>query len=201
VLTSDLAEAIGLEGKKGVRVTQVIADSAAARAGVKVGDIFFKLDGQVIAASTTSDEELFQNLIREYKADTEVELAGIRDGQPLKLTAKLGRQPKPNADLDEYKDDQFEFKARELSFNDRVADTSLADVKGVRIVTVQSAGWAALAGLSSGDTLLSIDGKPTDSITALKTILTHLRDTKPRRVELFIKRGIRTQFLELEPQW
>jgi serine protease Do len=201
VLTSELAEALGLEGRKGVRVTQVVPDSAASRAGAKVGDVFLKLDGRVIAASTPSDEELFDNLIREYKVDSEAELAGVRAGQPLKLTAKLGRQPKPNSDLDEYKDEQFEFNARELSFNDRVSDESLAEVKGVRIVTVPSAGWAALAGLSSGDTLLAIDGQPTDSIATLKKILAQVRDSKPRRVTLFVKRGIRTQFLELEPKW
>jgi serine protease Do len=201
VLTSELAEALGLEGKKGVRVTQVVPDSAASRAGVKVGDVFLKLDGRVIAASTPSDEELFDNLIREYKVDSEAELEGVRAGAPLKLTAKLGRQPKPNSDLDEYKDEQFEFNARELSFNDRLNDESLAEVKGVRIITVQSAGWAALAGLSSGDTLLAIDGRPTDSIAALKKVLAQVRDTKPRRVTLFVKRGIRTQFLELEPKW
>ncbi len=201
VLTAELAEALGLEGKKGVRVTQVVADSPADRAGIKVGDVFLKLDGQVIAASTLSDEELFSNLIREYKVDSEVELAGVRGGEPLKLTPKLGRQPKPNSDLDEYKDDQFEFKARELSFYDRLSDQSIADVKGVRIISVQNAGWAALAGLSSGDTLVAIDGQPTDGIGALKKILAQLRESRPRRVMLFIKRGIRTQYLELEPKW
>jgi serine protease Do len=201
VLTSELAEALGLEGKKGVRVTRVVPDSAASRAGAKAGDVFLKLDGRIIAASTLSDEELFDNLIREYKADSEVELQGVRAGEPLKLTAKLGRQPKPNSDLDEYKDEQFEFNARELSFNDRLSDEALAGVKGVRVVTVQGAGWAALAGLASGDTLLTIDGQPTDSIAALKKILAQVREAKPRRVTLFVKRGIRTQFLELEPKW
>jgi len=125
----------------------------------------------------------------------------MRANEPLKITVKLGRQPKPNSDLDEFKDDQFEFKARDISFNDRISDKSIGEVKGVRIVTVQNAGWAALAGLSSGDTLLSVDGQPTETIAALKKILTKVRDSKPRRVMLFIKRGIRTQFLELEPRW
>src|SRR6185295_13080702 len=55
VLTADLAEALGLEGKKGVRVTLVLPDSPAKKEGIEVGDIFLKLDGQVIAASTPSD--------------------------------------------------------------------------------------------------------------------------------------------------
>ena len=201
VLTSDLAEALGLEGKKGVRVTQIISDSPAEKAGVKVGDIFLKLDGQVIPASTLSDQELFDNLIRQYKVGGDAELLGLRAGQPLQVTAKLGKQPKPSAELDEYKDDLFEFKARDLSLADRV-DARLSDAEqGVRVNSVQNAGWAALAGLQSNDILLAIDRRPIPTITDLKTMMTQLANTKPRRVAFFIKRGIRTAFLELEPKW
>jgi serine protease Do len=201
VLTPDLAEALGLEGKKGVRVTMVISDSPADRAGLKVGDVLLKLDGRVISASTPSDQELFDNLIREYKVDAEVELAGVRAGEPLTLTAKLGRQPKPTSDLDEYKDELFEFKARDLSFGERVEQELPADLQGVRIVTVEGAGWAALAGLRSGDVLMTVNGQAVDSIAALKTQLAALRESKPRRVPVFIRRGIYTMFLELEPKW
>jgi len=201
VMTSQIAEVLDLEGKKGVRVTRVIPDSPAEKAGLKVGDVLLKLDGQVIQASTPSDDELFGNLIRDYKVGSEAELLGRRGTNELKLTAKLGPQPKPNSDQAEFRDDQFEFKARDLSFNDRVDEKLGATEKGVRIVSVQNSGWAALAGLSSGDILFSIGGQPTDSIGSLKQVLSKLKEEKPRRVMLFIKRGVRTYFLELEPKW
>jgi len=201
VLTRELAEALDLEGRKGIRVTRVMPGSPAEKGGIKTGDIFLKLDGQVIAASTPSDQELFDNLIRQYKVNSTAELDGVREGKPLKLSVALGRQPKPNSELEEYKDDQFEFSARELSLNDRI-DAKLGESeKGVRIGSVQNAGWAALAGLSSTDILLAIDGGPVGSIGELKRILNKLRETKPRRVTFFIKRGIRTSFIELEPKW
>src|SRR6185503_15010807 len=201
VLTRELAETLNLEGKKGVRVTQVVADSPAAAAGVKVGDIFLKLDGQVIAASTLSDQELFDNLIRQYKVGGSAEMDGVRNGQPLKISAALGRQPKPSSELEEFKDDRFEFTAREMSLSDRLDAKLEPDTPGVRIGSVQNAGWAALAGLSSGDVLLSIDERRIESIPALREVLTKFRDSKPRRVVFFVKRGIRTQFIELEPKW
>jgi serine protease Do len=201
VLTSDLAEALGLEGKKGVRVTRVIPDSAAATAGLKVGDIFLKLDGQVINASTPADQELFDNLIREHKVGGEAELSGVRAGAPFNVTAKLSRQPKPDSDQQEYKEEQFEFKARDLSLNDRLEERLNPDDQGVRINSVQRAGWAALAGLSPGDILLSVGGQPVDNIAALKKVMVQLCDTKPRRVTFFVRRGIRTAYLELEPKW
>jgi serine protease Do len=200
-LTVELAEALGLPGKKGVRVTKVLPDSPAKKAGIMTGDIFLKLDGEVIAASTMADQELFENLIHEYKIGTDIELTGVREGKPLKLTAKLTDQPKPASNLAETKDELFQFKARDLSYDD-LADAELpADTKGVRIVSVERAGWAALGGLGSGDILYSIDGKTVDSIATLKTILAQVRETKPRRISLFIQRGVHTKFLEIEPRW
>jgi serine protease Do len=200
-LTADLADALGMSGKMGVRVTKISPDSPAKKAGIKTGDIFLKLDDQVIRAHTLSDQELFENLILEYKIGSEIALSGVRDGQPLNLTVKLTDQPKPAVNLAETKDDLFQFKARDLSYDDRVDAELPTDTKGVRIVSVERAGWAALAGLSSGDIVYSMAGKPVDSIATLKTILAQLRETKPRRIALFIQRGVHTKYLEIEPRW
>jgi len=203
VLTRELAEALGLTGRKGVRITQVVPNSPAQKAGVQVGDVFLKLDGRVIAASTQADEDLFQNLIYEYKTGTEVELTGVRgqESKNLSFTVKLEATPTPEAELAELKEEQFQFKARELSYLERVNENVPADFKGLRIVTVERAGWTALGGLNPGDLLLSVGGQTTDSIAALKTILAQLRTDKPRRVAFFVQRGIHTRFLEVEPRW
>ena len=201
VMTRDIAEALGLEGKKGVRVTQIIPDSPAEKAGLKPGDILLKLDGQVIAASNPSDDELFDNLIRQYKVGGEAELAGVRAGEAMKWTATLGKTPKPASDLDEYQDELFEFSAREMSLNDRVNERLNDSQQGVRISSVTSGGWAALAGLGSGDVLFSVGGRSVDSIDTLRAVMKDVSQKKPQRVKLFIKRGIYTAFLELEPKW
>ncbi|HEU5071982.1 MAG TPA: PDZ domain-containing protein [Verrucomicrobiae bacterium] len=201
VLTREIATALDLEGRKGVRVTEVIPDSPAAKAGARVGDVWFKLDGQVIAASTPSDAELFDNLIRDYRPGSEVELLGERDGQPVHLTIALGKTPKPASDLAEYKDELFEFTAREMSLNDRVDERMKPDQGGVKISAVRNAGWAALAGLGVGDVLLSVENQPVESIADLKRLMQGVSQQKPEHVKIFIKRGIYTTFLELEPKW
>jgi serine protease Do len=201
VLTSQIAEALNLAGKKGVRVTRILPNSPAEKSGLKVGDILLKLDDEIIPASTPSEDELFDNLIRAYRVGATVELAGLRGKEPLKLSAALAQQPKPSSELPEYKDDRFEFTARELSLNDRVDDKLEADVPGLKVNAVQNAGWTALAGLSSGDVLLKVDGKPMDSIATLKALLQGYRDSKPRRVVFFVRRGVYTFFLEIEPKW
>lgn len=144
---------------------------------------------------------MFDNLIRQNKIASGSELTGVRAGKPLTISVTLGRQPKPASELAEHKDDHFEFTARELSLNDRLEAKLGEGDQGVRIANVQNAGWAALAGLSSGDTLMAVDGLPVSGLDALKSSMLKLRESKPRRVILFLKRGIRTVFLELEPKW
>lgn len=201
VLTSELAAALGQAGKKGVRVTQVAPGSPAEKAGLQTGDLLLKLDGQVIAASTPSDQELFDNLIRAYKINGTAELEGVRDGQPLKLTANLARRPQATAELPEFKDDRFEFTVRDLSQGERTDDKLGDELQGVRVSAVQPAGWAALAGLLAGDVLLTIDNQPVADVAAVRERLTRLRESKPARVTFFVRRRAYTTFVEVEPTW
>ena len=96
VLTRELAQALQLAGRKGVRVTEVLPDSPAAKAGVKVGDVFLKLDGEVIAASTPSDQELFENMIRAGKVGSTAELEGSRE----RPAAQAHGHPGPAAQIE-----------------------------------------------------------------------------------------------------
>ena len=88
-----------------------------------------------------------------------------------------------------------------MSFNDRVGDRLKADQSGVKISTVKNAGWAALAGLGAGDILIEVDGRSVPNIAELKVVMNGVRERKPARVKAFIKRGIYTGYIELEPRW
>ena len=201
VLTTDLAEALGLEGKKGVRVTAVAPDSPASKAGVKEGDIFLKLDGRVINASRPEDSDVFAELVRAYAIDTAITLDGQRAGQPLSLQVTLGKLPDDENQMPEYKDDRFELTARDLSTTRRQNSFLDSSLKGVVIEKVTSNGWAALGGLVAGDIVLKVNDTEVSSTDDLSKLLKGFRESKPRRVVFFVQRGIRTQFLEIEPRW
>ena len=201
VISPELATAMGISGKKGVRVTSVAPGSAAEKGGIKPSDLLLKLDGQVINASRPEDQEVLSNLIRGYDVGAEVEFEGIRDGAPLKLTSTLGSRPKDDVEIPEFKDERFEFSARDLSENQRTKAELETDVKGVFISSVASNGWAALAGLRDSDILLSIDGEAIPDIATLKKKLTQITTAKPRQTVFFIRRGIRSFYMEVEPQW
>lgn len=201
VVSPELATALNIPGKKGLRVTAVAPESAAEKGGLKPGDLLLKLDGQVINASRPEDQEVLSNLIRAYDVGAEVEFDAVREGAPTKLKATLGSRPKDDVEIPRFKDDRFEFNARDLSENQRANAQLEAAVKGVFISEVTNNGWAAIAGLRDGDILISIDGESTPDITALKTKLAKVTAVKPRQTVFFVRRGIRSFFVEVEPRW
>ena len=201
VLSPDLAEVIGLKGRKGVRVTRVHDATTAEQAELKVGDVLLKLDGQVIKSSRQEDSAVFANLIRQYDSDSEIELEINRDGKKESLVVSLQPRPVSSDQLDEYEDPDFEFTAREMAFKDKVERRLNDEAKGVMLSKIANSGWAELAGLSGGDVILTIDDKPIESLEDLKNVMKSIKEARPRQVVFFVRRGIYTGFRELEPKW
>jgi serine protease Do len=201
VLTADLAEALGLKGRTGVRVTEVYPGSTATAAGLKVGDVILDIDGEPIPTSKPEDVEVFSAIVRQYRVGTHVKLAGVRAGQPLALDVELASSPRASRELPEYRDDQFDFTARDLTFQDRVYFTLPAEQRGVIVTGVESGGWAALAHLAVADVILQVDERPVGALADLEARMKTIAELRPDRVVFFVKRGVQTLFLELEPAW
>jgi serine protease Do len=200
VLTPDLAEALGLAGKQGVRLTKVYPGSSAEKSGLKVGDVVLKLDGEVINASQPEEVEIFPAMVRQYPVGTKVKLDVVRDGKPLVVEIALEASPPSTRAMVEYRDPQFDFSARDLAFQDRMQE--LIDEKtGALITRVESGGWAALAHLAVGDIVLSVNGEPVGTAAALGERMKQVAGARPQRVVFLVRRGVHTLFLELEPTW
>jgi C-terminal processing protease CtpA/Prc len=72
-----LAEQLGLESGKGLVVTDVLPDSAAAKAGLKKYDVLIEFNGKPVPANRDS----FAALVQEPKAKTPVDVVVIRKGK------------------------------------------------------------------------------------------------------------------------
>jgi serine protease Do len=203
VLTRDLAEALGLSDKTGVRVTQVYPGRNAEKAGIQVGDVILKVDGDEIAASEPEHVEVFPTMLRQRQIGAELSLGIVRppakEATQIKVT--LEAPPTPASELKRYRDDDFEFTAREMSFDDRVSNKLEESLRGVVIERVETAGWAQVARVVTGDILISVDGKPTPDAAAIESAMKAVKEKKQKRVVFFVRRGIHTMFLELEPGW
>ena len=202
VLTHDLAEAMGLDkSSRGVRLSQVFPDTPADRAGLKAGDLIFRIDGQIVQAQRPEDVEVFGNMIKQYRIDSRVVFEIWRDGNLLELNATLDKRPTPSNELPEYEDKLLEYTVRELSFGDQVFLRIQKEGHGVLVDNVESAGWAALAGLRQGDLLLKVNNNKIFDISGMTELMSQVHQEKPEHIIFFVKRGIHTLFLELEPEW
>jgi serine protease Do len=201
VLSRKLAKALNLPGKKGVRITQVYPDSSAQAAGFEVGDIVTHVDSQAIEASEPQDEEVFDTMIRAYRVGSEAEFSLIRSGETRTLSAKLTAMPKPEGELQVYEDLLFEFKARGISYLDRISNRWSEEETGAIVSQVDAGGWAAVAGLKARDLIKAVDYEEVKGVQDLEARLETVSGQKRRNIPLFVKRGIYTLFLELQPNW
>ena len=201
VLTRDIAEALGLTGRTGVRITQVYPTSAAEKAGLRVGDVIVALDGTPIPASEPEDDEVFPAMVRQYKIGSTAELTILRNGQEKKLSVELVQAPKLPREMKKYRDDNFDFTVRDIAFRDRIDEKWPEQQHGVLVETVGEGGWASLGGLSLGDLIVSVDEQAVQDVAGFEKVMNEIAARKPKTTVLQVKRGIHDTFIELEPSW
>ena len=170
----DLAESFGLDKPMGALVAQVQSGSPAAEAGLRPGDVIIAFNGREIQRSAQ-----LPKWVGALKAGTEAEMTVVRDGDEKTLEVTVGELPdNPQAGMTG-QPDQAQGESDKLGLEVRAASAAeLARVKadhGVVITGVQD-GPAARAGLSSGDLLVSLNGKPVDSLDAYREIAADLPD-------------------------
>ena len=197
VLTPPLAERLGLAGKTGVRVTQLL-DSAVP---LQVGDIILAVDGQAVRASAPTDEEVFFAAIRRMAIGGTAELSVSRNGETLTMPVKLTTSPALAREMRRYEDEDFGFRARDLADADRRDPRLDQSTNGVLVDSVTQGSWASLGRLAGGDVIEAIDGRPVANVDDLAAHLKAIKSTRPSSVVLLVRRGVRTLFVDLEPAW
>jgi serine protease Do len=196
-LTPELADKLGVAGKKGVRVTRVLGGTAAT-AGLQVGDLILAIDGDPVEASQPSDADIFDTMIRQYKIGGTVTLTTVRGQQERPVKVQLESSPRLPREMKMYEDPNFEFRVRDVAEMDRAQLAVPPGEKGVLVEAVREGGWAALAHLADGDMILSVDGEPVADVAALKKKMESVAAAKPASVVMHVRRGIRTFFVEMQ---
>lgn len=201
VLTRDIAQHNELGDQKGVRIVQVFEDSPAQKAGLLVGDIIVGVNNEPVKASEPSDIEILPAMIRRFTINDTTTLQILRDRKPRDITVRFGSSPPPPREMQRYRDENFEFAVRDISFQDRVDEMWDMAQSGVIVAEVSSGSWAALANLVEGDLVLAVDSKPVKNVEDFENIMNMVQQKKPKSVVLAVLRGIHTFFVELEPDW
>jgi serine protease Do len=201
VLTKKLANAMGIPGKKGVRITGILPGSNAEKAGLKVNDIITQVGDQPVDASEAQHESVLESMLRAYRINTPVEFTVVRDTKEIKITVPLSEQPKPDREMKVYENIVLEFKGRDLSYDDRIELNYDQSEKGVLVTEVEPGGWASVGGMHEDDLIQAVNGQKVAAIGDLERILSAEQKNSSKYIVVFVKRGIYTFFLELQPVW
>lgn len=169
-LNADLAKAFDVEAQQGAFISEVMADSAASKAGLKAGDVITALNGQKVR----SFAEL-RAKVATTGAGKEIELTYLRDGKEnnVKVTLQSDDQSKTNA------------KSLLPSLNGaEFANYDAKGVKGVEITNVEKGSIAESKGFKKGDVIVGVNRKAVENLGELRKIL----DSKPSAIALNVLR-------------
>jgi len=177
-LNQSLAESFGLQRPEGALVANVQANSAAAGAGLKSGDVIAQVNGQAIGHSGE-----LSSLIGMSAPGERVKLKVWRDHAWHDIDVKLGNAEEPGKQI---ADNEGAAQGGQLGLALRplTRDERRQAKIDQGLVVEQAAGAAARAGIEPGDVLLAINGKPVQSLETVKGVL----QTKPKSVALLVWR-------------
>ncbi|WP_213990868.1 serine endoprotease DegQ [Sodalis sp. dw_96] len=179
-MTADMAKAFNIDAQRGAFVSEVLPGSAAAKAGIKAGDIIVSIEGKPI----TSFAEL-RVKIGTTAPGKAVKIGLLRSGKPLDVTVTL--------------DDSASSTTSAEVLSPSLQGASLSDghlkdgTKGVAVDDVVKDSPAAQIGLHNGDVIIGINRERIENIVQLRKVL----DTKPPVMAMNIIRGDESIFLLL----
>jgi serine protease Do len=182
-LTGELAKSFGAKDTKGVLVSDVVAESPAAKAGLKPGDIVTEFDGK----KTESPGDL-QRAVGLTNPGSEAKLKVWRDQGERSVTIKIGEAP----DEREARTPQGRAKSM-LGLDVRALTPEIArqlnlpSTDGVVVARVEDGSAAAEAGIQRGDVIREINRQRVNSIADYERLTKDAKEGD--RLTVLLQRG------------
>ena len=206
------AKDLKLPAARGVLVAEVEADSPAAKAGLKSGDVITEFDQQMVEGVVQ-----FRRLIRETPPGHQVPVSVWRDGASQSLTVEMGsrshafamRAPRvfgtmPNLDLN-FELPNYYFgltpmlgiSAEDLS-GQLGAYFGAPNDQGILVREVRSGTPAEKAGVKAGDVILRVDDDQVRTLDQLRERLQEKHEQKTVKLGILRKGSSITLTVEIE---
>lgn len=177
-LNSELAKAMKVDAQRGAFVSQVMANSSAAKAGIKAGDVITSLNGKPISSFAALRAE-----VGSMPIGSKVTLGLLRDGKPVNVSLELQQSSQNQVD-----------SSTIFSGIEGAEMSNKGQDKGVVVNNVKANSPAARIGLKKGDVIMGANQQPVKNIAELRKIL----DSKPSVLALNIQRGDTSIYLLMQ---
>lgn len=182
-VTPELAAAMKIDVTHGAIVAQVEPQSAAERAGIEVGDVITKVDGEQVR-----DAADLHNKIGLMEIDHHLNIELIRNGESMSITATLAP---PN--LTRTKGEDLDPRLAGAVFG--VGEGQRPSTHNLEVVDIEHDSNPYRAGLREGDIVLAVNRQRVSSIAELQQVLANAGSD----ALLFqIRRGDAALFLVIE---
>lgn len=171
-MTPDMATIFNTDAQRGAFVSEVLPKSAAAKAGIKAGDILVSIDGKPV----NSFAELRAKVGTTAPGKT-IKIGLLRDGKSQQVSVTLDNNESSSTNAE--------------TLSPALLGVSLSDgilpsgEQGVKVDNIDQGSIAAQIGLKKGDMIIGANRQRVDSIMALRKIL----EAKPPIMALNVVRG------------
>jgi serine protease Do len=208
-VTPDIAESLGVPGRKGALVAQLKPGGPAEKGGIQSGDVITELNGKPISSSI----ELTRMVAMTHTGDA-LHLTLLRSGKPMNLTVKSGLRPTESmlAANDGGDDrpgapppaERVHPKALGMSFG-AADDAELherlglpADVRGAVVLSVKGSSDAGEKGVKPGDVVVRAGDRSVRSPGDIPAAVADAKHAGRSSILLGIYRDGRTTFLPIK---
>jgi serine protease Do len=202
-LDSDMADALGVEDRRGEFIQSVQPGEPAERAGLKAGDVVLQVNGEDV----TPDQTL-SYLVANIRPGTTVPLRILRDGERRSINVTVGRRPSEtelrqqqlfNGDEEQQQPDPSpsdatglmgtELGVQALPMTPQIArQLGVPDsTTGLAVTAVDPSSDAAAKGLQRRFIIQAVNGTEVSTVKAMEDILAQVRSSGREAVLLRVR--------------
>ncbi|MDI6793543.1 MAG: DegQ family serine endoprotease [bacterium] len=197
-LTPELADKLGLKGKKGVLVADILKDGPADQAGIEPEDLIVEIEDKEV-----TEVNQLRNMVADFEVGKRAKLKVIRNGQEKIIMVKIGEQPEDTgALLEEKKEKKSEMIKLGLGVQNLTPEIAsyygYGGDQGVIITDIEQWGPADQAGLKEGDLIKELNRDRIRILPDFERALNQISGSKD--ILLRIRRGEHHLYLILKPE-
>ncbi len=197
-VTDALAESLDLRHAQGALVGEVTADSPAARAGIRVGDVIMVFDGQKV-----KELKDLPRLVADAEPGVSAPVSVWREGKVRDLHVTIQRAPYTTLSAAEpagtaSTEGKLGLAVAPMTPELRERFDIDKSVRGTLVVEVESGSAAEQRGLNAGDVIVQAGRTPVTKPDELATIVREAADAERENVLLLVHRKGNQWFVAVE---